>query len=213
MSVVTWHRETNGQKTVEALRKNGFDAHYVAGREEAAERALRFVAPGASVGFGGSMTLEQDLGFHARVESRGGNLIRFPGYDASPDAIADAMRRALTCDVFFSSVNAVTQNGFLVSIDGAGNRVAALTFGPRKTVVLAGINKVVKDEAAAWERLQNKAAPMNMKRLNLPNPCTQTGRCVDCKNDTRGCRIYHVLKRRPLLSDVTVILVGEAMGY
>lgn len=213
MSVVAWHRETIGQKTVEALRKNGFDAEYAATREAAAESALRFVAPGATVGFGGSMTLEQDLGFHARVEARGGNLIRFPGYDASPEAIADTMRRALTCDVFYSSANAVTQTGFLVNIDGAGNRVAALTFGPRKTVVVAGVNKVVRDEAAAWERLQAAVAPMNMKRLGLPNPCTQTGRCVDCKNDTRGCRIYHVLRRRPLFSDVTVILTGEEMGY
>lgn len=213
MSVVSWHRETIGQKTVEALRKNGFDADYVPTREEAAEQALRFVTPGASVGFGGSMTLEEDLAFHARVEARGGNLIRFPGYDASPEILADTMRRALVCDVFYASANAVTQTGFLVNIDGAGNRVAALTFGPRKTVVLAGINKVVKDESAAWERLQVTVAPMNMKRLNLPNPCTQTGRCVDCRNDTRGCRIYHVLRRRPLMSDVTVILAGEEMGY
>jgi len=213
MSVVRWHRETIGQKTIEALQRNGFDAEYVEGRDEATERALRFITPGATVGSGGSMTLEQDLAFHARVAGRGGRVIEFPGFEAGPEAVAAAMRQALTCDVFYASANAITQNGFLVNIDGAGNRVAALTFGPKKAVVVAGINKVVRDEAAAWERLQGKVAPMNMKRLDLPNPCTRTGYCVDCKTDTRGCRIYHVLRRRPLLSDLTVILVGEELGF
>jgi hypothetical protein len=97
-----------------------------------------------------------------------------------------------------------------------GNRVAAMTFGPKKVIVVVSVDKVCKDEPAAFERLKTMAAPMNNKRLERPgisNPCMKTGVCVDCKSPTRLCRVYSVMRRRPSATDVTVIVVGERCGF
>ena len=112
-----------------------------------------------------------------------------------------------------SGSNAVTLEGDIVNVDGAGNRVAALTFGPKKTVVVVGANKIVRDLDEAFERLETFASPMNNKRLDRPNPCVKSGHCEDCHGEARICRVYQILRRRPSLSDFTVIIVGEALGY
>ena len=103
--------------------------------------------------------------------------------------------------------------GEIVNVDGNGNRVAALTFGPKKTVVVVGLNKVVRDLDEAFARIETRASPMNNKRLERPNPCTKTGLCEDCHGEGRICRVYQILSRRPFLSDFTVIIVGESLGY
>jgi hypothetical protein len=130
-----------------------------------------------------------------------------------PEFMFEARREQLLSDVYLCSVNAVTLDGWLVSVDGAGNRTGAMTFGPRKVIVVAGTNKICHDLEAAWQRLEKVACPLNMKRLNLPNPCTKTGYCMDCRTEDRGCRIYTVVKRRPMLTDLTVVIVGEDLGY
>ncbi|HRY54053.1 MAG TPA: LUD domain-containing protein, partial [Spirochaetia bacterium] len=94
-----------------------------------------------------------------------------------------------------------------------GNRVAALTFGPKKTVVVVGANKIVRDIDEALARIETRAAPLNNKRLDRPNPCVKSGQCEDCQGDTRICRVYQILRRRPSLSDFTVLVVGESLGY
>ena len=101
----------------------------------------------------------------------------------------------------------------ILNVDGNGNRVAALTFGPSKTVVVVGVNKIVRDLDEAFARLESYASPMNNKRLDRPNPCVKTGLCEDCQGETRICRAYQILRRKPSLSDFTVIVVGESLGY
>ncbi len=98
-------------------------------------------------------------------------------------------------------------------MDANGNRVGALSFGPSKVVVVAGANKIVADLDEAFARVEEIAAPMNNKRLNRPNPCVKSGHCMDCEGEMRSCRIYQILKRKPALSDFTVIIVGEPIGY
>jgi L-lactate utilization protein LutB len=210
--VETWHAETLGKAACEALKKNGFDARYVATGAEALSHIESFVKSGSTVGLGGSMTVKS-LGTAARLESLGAKIIDHSAPGFSPEQKMDAMRAELTCDVFLSSSNAITLDGEIFNIDGNGNRVAALTFGPKKTIVVAGFNKIVKNLAEAEERCKLIANPMNCKRLDIPTPCSKTGYCVDCQSDRRICRAYSILKRRPSRSDFTVIIVGERLGY
>ncbi|GAB6182046.1 lactate utilization protein [Desulfotomaculum defluvii] len=213
MTVHQWHRDTIGQKAVQALIKNQFDAVYFPSKEEAGEYILKFISPGAQVGFGGSMTLTEGMGLVEKTKAKGAELLVHGDPQLSAEEKLEVMRQQQICDVFLTSTNAVTLDGCLVNIDGNGNRVAAMTFGPKKVVVVAGVNKICKDIEAAFGRLQSIAAPKNNKRLNLENPCTITGSCANCQNASRICRIYSVLKKKPSLTDITVVIIGEELGY
>jgi L-lactate utilization protein LutB len=210
--VHAWHNEALAFTVVAALRHNGFKAEYCKDREELHRHVEGFLAPGISVGFGGSMTV-RELGIQDLVRDKGCALLdhNAPGLEA--EARMDILRRQLTSDLFISGTNAITLEGELINVDGNGNRVAALSFGPKKTLVIAGVNKIVHDLDEAFARIELVASPKNNKRLNKPNPCTKTGYCMDCDGETRICRIYSVLRRRPSASDFTVLLVGEALGY
>ena len=207
-----WHNETIGLKVVEVLKTNGFSALYCKTGEDASEFIMNNVHKGDKVGFGGSMTVK-DLGIQQKVKSMGGLVLDHNVPNLSLEEKMETMRGELLCDVFLCSSNAVTLQGELVNIDGVGNRVAAMSFGPKKVIVVVGINKICKNEATAFERIEQIVAPMNCKRLNMPNPCTKTGTCSDCKADTRACRIYSVIKRKPMRTDITVVVIGENFGY
>jgi hypothetical protein len=211
-TVAVRHAAALADRAVRSLRENGFDACFVATAPEAAARVLSFAQPGATVGFGGSMTVAS-LALASELSRRGAVLLDHNAPGLAPAEKREVQRRQLTCDLFLSSSNAVTLDGALVNVDGNGNRVAALAFGPAKTVVVVGANKTVRDEAAAWERIETRAGPMNAMRLGRKTPCTTDGTCHDCEGDTRICRVYQVLRRRPSLSDFTVVVVGEPLGF
>ncbi len=210
--IYNWHTEAIGLKAVDVLKKNGFSALYCKSGEDASEFIMKNVHSGDRVGFGGSMTIKK-LGMQEKVKSVGGHVLDHGDPTLSSEEKMETMRAELLCDVFLCSSNAVTLEGELVNIDGVGNRVAAMSFGPKKVIVVVGINKICKNEASAFERLEQIAAPMNCKRLNMPNPCTKTGVCSDCRSDTRACRIYSVIKRMPMRSDITVVIIGEDFGF
>lgn len=211
-AVEEWRYETIGKEAGEALKRSGFDARFVQRGEEALEFIAALVKPGMKVGLGGSMTLRA-IGVHDRLRAMGADLLdhNAPGLDQGKKM--EILRAQLTCDLFLSSSNAVTLEGDIVNVDGNGNRIAALTFGPRKTVVVVGANKVARDLDEALARIETVAAPMNNKRLDRPNPCVKSGTCEDCRTETRICRVYQILRRRPTLSDFTVIIVGESLGF
>jgi hypothetical protein len=211
-AVEEWRYETLGRSACEALKRSGFDARFVLRGEEALAIVAGFVKSGMKVGFGGSMTLRA-IGAPEKVKELGAEILDHNAPGLSPERKLEILRAQLTCDLFLSSSNAVTLEGDIVNVDGNGNRAAALTFGPKKTVVVAGANKIVRDLDEALERLETFASPMNNKRLDRPNPCVKTGTCEDCHGETRICRVYQILRRRPILSDFTVIIVGEALGY
>lgn len=206
------HNETIGSKVVESLKKNAFSAIYFKTGSEASEFIMSNIHKGDKVGFGGSMTVVK-LGIQEKVASLGGFVLDHGDTTLSPDEKMETMRGELLSDVFICSSNAVTLKGELVNIDGVGNRVAAMSFGPKKVIVVVGVNKICKDEASAFERIEQVAAPMNNMRLETPNPCTKTGVCMDCKADTRICRIYSVIKRKPAKTDIIVVVIGEEFGY
>jgi len=210
--LMTWHHEQRCEKAVESLGQNGFTASYCRTSAEARDYILTHGADSASVGFGGSRTIV-DLGIEPVFAGQGKEILNhgIPGLE--PAEKMAIMRRQLTCDLFLTSSNAVTLSGWLVNIDGNGNRVAALTFGPKKTIVVAGRNKLVDgDLAAAIHRVKNVAAPPNARRLNCNTPCARTGFCANCNSPERICRITHVMDRKPRVADLHVLIVNEDLG-
>jgi len=210
--LIDWHQEQRCQKAVEALGQNGFTTSYCRTPAEAHDYIIRHSADAASVGFGGSRTIV-DLGVQGVFEAEGKEILNHGIPGLTPDRKMDIMKRQLTCDLFLTSSNAVTLSGWLVNIDGNGNRVAALTFGPRRVIVVAGRNKLVDgDLADALYRVKNIAAPPNAKRLNCNTPCAKTGFCANCNSPERICRITHVMDRKPRLADIHVVIVNENLG-
>ncbi len=218
-AVEDWHDEALAGRVVEALQGNGFEAAYFPAKEEARTHILECVAPHELVAIGGSVSLHQ-LDLIKRLRSRGTRLITIYETDLEADEMVARMRQQMTSDVFLSSVNALTMDGCLVNVDSTGNRTAAMTFGPKRVVVVAGVNKICVNVEAAFERIRMTAAPRNNKRIDLykhrielRNPCLRTGVCMDCRSETRICRVYSVLKRRPMFTPFEVVLVGEPLGF
>ncbi|KJS81388.1 MAG: lactate utilization protein C [Peptococcaceae bacterium BICA1-8] len=212
MDIKNWHAETLGEKAVNALEKNGFKAVYFSDKNVAAQYVLEFINDGMKVGIGGSVTLEE-LSLPAKAAKKGAVVLNHNVAHLTPEEKLEIRRQQLLSDVFLCSANGITLDGYLVNIDASGNRIGAMTFGPKKVIVVAGVNKICKDVDSAFNRIETVAAPQNNKRLNRPNPCVATGYCMDCKGATRICKIYSVIKRKPTETDLEVVLVGESLGY
>ncbi len=210
--VNAWHNEQIGQMVVKALKRNLFEADYVPDIKTALNKLLTMIPEGASIGCGGSVT-KNEIGLMDELKKRGHEMIdwHIPNMTA-PEKIA-ARRKALTCNVFLASSNAVTLDGQLINLDGTGNRIGSIAFGPDKVIIIAGINKIVPDIDTGLKRIQQIAAPKNNKRLNLPNPCTTTGVCMNCSLPTRICNVTTIMHKRPSSSNIFVLIVGESLGY
>ncbi|MDI9369981.1 MAG: lactate utilization protein [Synergistaceae bacterium] len=208
----TWHNEMIGGSVVEALKNNGFEAEYCADREEAVSRLLELIPETASVGCGGSWTIKQ-LGVADKLAERGNTMLDHGAPGLTNEQKNEIRKQQQICDVFLAGSNAVTMDGSLVNMDGTGNRVSAMIYGPDKVIIVAGTNKIVRDVAAAEERIRTKAAPINNKRIGSPNPCTRTGVCMDCEGPTRICNVLTVIKRKPGGTNFHVLIVGEDLGF
>ena len=209
---IQWHNDTFGEKVVKALEKNNFQAYYVATRAAAIEKVNSLIPAGATVGVAGSWTLKE-LGIPEQLEKDGHEVYDHNKPGLTMEESMSLRRKELLSDVFISSTNAITIDGQLVNTDGSGNRVAAMSFGPKKVVVVVGVNKIVADLDAAMERIEMFAAPINNKRLDRPNPCTVTGTCMDCQGATRICNITSILHKKPPTIDFHVVVVGEELGF
>jgi len=207
-----WTFEQKCMKAVESLRRNGFTALFLKSSEEASDYILSEAESALSVGFGGSMTIK-DLNVELRLLEQGKEILNHGAVGLSFEERMDIMRRQLTCDLFLCGTNALTISGLLVNIDGVGNRVASMIFGPGKVIVVAGRNKLVDgDVAEAVDRVRNWASPPNARRLNYRTPCAATGFCSDCSLPERICRAVTVLERKPKYTDLRVLVVNEDMG-
>jgi hypothetical protein len=211
--LVFWTHEQKCLKAVDSLVKNGFGAVYCATPNEAFDCIIREAADAASVGFGGSMSIA-GLEVEARLREMGREILNHADPALSRDERIDVMRRQLTCDLFLSGTNALTLSGELVNIDATGNRVAAMSFGPRKVIVVAGRNKLVDGTLQdAIARVKNRATPPNSRRLNFKTPCARTGFCSDCNSPDRLCRVTTVMDRQPRLTDMRVLVVNADLGF
>lgn len=189
------------------MKARQMEAYYCDSIDDAKKKVIELIGePGKSVGYGGSMTIDE-CGLKDDIARAGHNLIRREELD-----VEEANVRNINADTFLMSSNAITLNGELVNIDKRGNRVCYLIYGPRQVIVLAGMNKVTATVDDAIRRVRAEATPPNAVRLNLNTPCSKTGRCVDCVGDTLCANIVTTRASIPA-GRIKVVLVGEELGY
>jgi len=211
-NIERWYFQQRAQKAVNALEKNGFKALWVEDRIKACEEILKLVPASATIGVGGSMTL-REIGVLDLLARRGHTIHDHWKPGLSQEQVLEIRRAHLTSDVFLTSTNALTLEGELVNTDGIGNRICAMTFGPKKVIVAAGVNKIVSDVHAGLRRIKEVASPQAMRESGLPIPCVQTGICTDCDSPMRLCRATMILGRKPMQTDITVLVIGEKLGF
>ncbi|MBR3763696.1 MAG: lactate utilization protein [Clostridia bacterium] len=194
--------------TAAALQKRGFTVHCAETGAEAAQHVLSLVQPGMSVGAGGSMTI-RELGLAEAIRDLGCD-VHWHWLEEGPAAFGPARE----ADLYLCSANAVTAEGQLVNIDGTGNRVAAMIHGPKQVVAVAGVNKLVDGGIpTAIARIKREACPPNARRLNLPFPCGQTGKCNPAECPGGFCNVVTVQEHPTGKRPYHVVLVNEALGY
>lgn len=200
------------EKIIENMKKRQMEGYYCATAAEASELAMSFVKPGMTVSNGGTMTAT-DMGILDALKHR--NDITFlDRRDAvSPEEVTELYHRSFDADCYFMSTNAITREGELVNIDGTGNRVACLIYGPKNVIILCGMNKVALDVNDAYLRVKNIASPPNAIRLGRKTPCAATGKCGDCFSPDCICSHTVVTRRCAIPGRIKVIFIGEELGY
>lgn len=196
-----------GEILVKNLQKRHFEAYYCDTASEALEKALELVPKGASVGWGGAMSAQQ-IGLIDAINRGDYRPIDRSKYEDRQQAMKDCM----FCDLFISGANALSLDGEMVNIDGTGNRVAAIVYGPKEVLVIAGMNKVMDTLEDAITRARTVAAPINQQRFQLNNPCTVTGTCADCTSQSCICNQILITRHCRPVGRIKFILVGEELG-
>ncbi len=203
--------EKAGQELVKALKKRYFDAYYAQDKTEALKLALELIPKDHSVSWGGSYTIDE-LGLKEALAERGNILIDREKANNAEEK-NKLVHEALGCGTFLMSANAISADGKIVNIDGTGNRVAALIYGPKSVLVVAGMNKVRPDIDCAIKRARNTAAPMNSQRFpSSKRPCYFTGKCSDCLCEDSICAQMVITRLCKPAGRIKVIIVGEDMG-
>jgi hypothetical protein len=214
----TDHKKVNYQLQAETIIKNfkkrGIDGIYCEDSALAVEAICRMIPAGSLVGLGGSETVIESglVGALRRMDIR---LLDRYKEGVRKEEVDEMRRQGMSADVYICSSNAVSADGKLVNIDGTGNRVAAMIYGPKKVIIMAGMNKVTANLDAAIARVRNSAAPANSLRVSVETPCSKTGFCQDpyCRPPHRICCQLVVTEACMIPGRVTVFLVGEALGY
>lgn len=198
--------------TLKALKKKGFKAEFFATGREAADFVMKQAAECQTVGIAGTLTV-RDLGLSESLEQAGKTVYdNWKLKQGSPEELA-CRRHQLLADLFLASSNALTMTGEIVNKDGCGNRINAMTFGPKKVMLLVGVNKIVADVDAALDRVEQIAGPTRAMGLNRKTPCVKSGYCMDCDSPDRICNITSIIHRKPIFTDLTVVIIGEELGY
>lgn len=210
MSAMSVFYEKQAETIIKALHKRGMDGYYCPDSKSAVAKVLALIPEGATVTWGGSESIKEcgllDALKNAPVEL-------WDRAEIAPEDRKAFYRKAFSADYFLMSTNAITLDGQLVNIDGTGNRVAALSYGPDHVVMLVGMNKVVSDLEAAVARVHNIAAPPNAIRLGLSTPCAKDGVCHNCFSPEKICNMLHVQHYNRFPGRIQVILVGESLGF
>lgn len=203
--------EKRGQILVKNLQKRHFEAYYCATKAEALEKALEFIPKGAAAGWGGAMSAKE-IGLQDAIRSGDYRAIDRDSRNTREEK-EQAARDCLSADVFLTGANALSLDGQMVNIDGMGNRVAAIIYGPKTVLVIAGMNKVVDTVEDAVKRARTVAAPMNAQRFLGNTPCAVTGVCGDCKSESCICNQIVITRHCRPVGRIKFILVGEELGF
>lgn len=209
---IEWVQEKKIKRVIKALDKNNMNGYIVRSKEELFNKIEELVPEQAIVACGGSMTLFETGIIDYLREERYIFLDRYKD-SITPKEIDEIYKSAFSADVYFTSTNAITECGELYNVDGTGNRVAAMIFGPGKVIVIAGINKIVKNLDEAIERNKRQAAPANAKRLNKKTPCSKVGYCMECSSEDRICCNYTLIRHQRDCNRIHVIFLCEELGY
>lgn len=193
------------------LQGRGFEAYYCADAQEALTKALELIPEGCSVGWGGAMSAEQ-IGLLDAVRSGSYQAIDRDTAKDPAERVA-LMKKALLADTFITGANALSLDGQMVNIDGNGNRVGAIVYGPDSVVVIAGMNKVCDTVEDALRRARTVAAPMNKQRFPLATPCEITGSCANCKSESSICNQILITRNSKPAGRIKIVLVGQELGF
>lgn len=201
------------EKLVGNLKQRHYEAFFCPTAQEAVEKITGMIPEGSSVTWGGSMTI-RDMGLTKALHNKEGLDIWDRDLAPSREEAQEIYRRAFYADYYLSSVNAMSEDGEIVNIDGNGNRVAAITFGPKRVILVVGINKVAQNLDAAISRARSLAAPANMMRFaDLNTPCKNDGMCHDCKSPDSICNYIQIMRNSHPVGRHIVVIVGEELGY
>ena len=199
--------EKLAQIVIKGLKSRNMTGYYVKDRDEALKKALELIPEGSRVAMGGCMSA-QEIGLTDAL-----NNGHYTFYDRAFMAKREGLLEAYGADIFVSSVNALTDDGILVNIDGNANRVSFIAQGPQKVVFIVGMNKVASDLDHAMKRARNIAAPINAGRFDITTPCTKTGKCMDCKSIETVCCQFLITRFSRHKDRIHVILVNENLGF
>ncbi len=219
--MATERKDISIETTLASLRRRGLEARLAENRKAARDMVLAMVPASSSVGAGGSATLRQ-IGIMEELVRRGNTVLDTQSSSLWEGVLAEdrmaalekLRKQAMTCDFFLSSTNVVTSDGRLLNVDGSGNRVAGMFFGPKRVIVVAGRNKIAPNLEVAMDRLRNVISPVHMAWItpNKKTPCVVTGKCNDCWSHERSCCVTTIIEGRPYYTHMTVILVDEDLG-
>lgn len=205
---ITRRNELLALKVIKGLESRNMSGYYAANKEEALGQALNLIPEGSTVTMGGAMSVHE-IGLVDLLKKGNYNFI---DRDEMEDKRA-AMLAAYDADFFLMSANAMTEDGILVNIDGNANRVSALAQGPRKVIVIVGMNKICDDVDGAMKRARNVAAPINAQRFGLNTPCSKTGACMNCKSPDTICCQFLITRYSRHKDRIHVILVNDTLGF
>jgi hypothetical protein len=209
---VVWNEKV-ATKIIKNLEKRRMEGSYAPTAAQAKEEVIAMIPQGAMVFRCGSMTAV-GMGLWEDITNLPGVKLIDPYQPGlTPEEGLELRRQGLTADVMVASSNAITLNGKLVNLDGMGNRVASMAFGPKKVILLVGMNKVAPDLESAMARVKHRAAPINNIRYGLKNPCVETGLCSDCKTPQRICNMWSIIEGHMIQNRIHVKLIGENLGY
>lgn len=198
---------------IKNLKKRNIEGVYCATKDDALKQALSYIEKGSIVSWGGSESVKE-IGLRDAVSS-GDYEVVDRSLAKDYDEQRELFSKAVLADYYLMSSNAITLDGELINIDGTGNRVACLSYGPKHIVMIVGMNKVVNNVEDGIARVRNFASPPNTIRLGLKTPCSLTGRCGDCYGDTCICSQIMITRRQSaaMKDRIKLILVGEDLGY
>lgn len=210
-----WVNQKWAEQVISNMKKNNIEGFYFASKQEAAENILGHIPQGAIIGLGDSLTLHQ-IGIITRLENAGYRVLN-PWAAPNQEEKLKMQKQIFTSDVFLTGCNALTLKGELVNMDGRGNRVAAMIFGPDKVIVVVGVNKIVQNVEEALTRIRLVAAPANAKRHDFEKghrpPCAETGFCAQCRPPLSICCISSVIRGQRLGQErIKVFIIGEDLG-
>ena len=199
------------ERMIKNLNRRNMEACYCPTAAEAVKKVSEMIADGSSVTWGGSMTI-RDMGLPQALRDRGTLEVLDRDLIEDRAEVVRLYERAFTADVYLSSANAISEDGIIVNIDGNGNRVAAITWGPKRVIFIIGMNKVAQTVEAALARARSTASPINAARFDIKTPCQVDGICHNCNSPESICNHVHFLRNSPR-GRHTVVLVGEDLGY